>query len=275
MDNLRAAPFEHFTHHFARFNVCPGDVDWFDDDGFAAVINNAALLARIAKEAEIPGVLFDIEQYNAQLFNYQAQPDKDARSWDEYAAQVRKRGAEVMEAFQSQYEDIVIFTTFGYCLPWYQSGGQRPLAEVSYGLLAPLYDGMLDAANGRSRIVDGHESSYPYRRYTQLREAYGVMSESVLSICAHPEKYRQVFSFGFGIWMDCDWRNKGWSITDFTANHFTPEQFGRSLSYALRVSDEYVWIYTETPRWWSAEGQPVDLPDAYWEAVESRHPRPQ
>jgi hypothetical protein len=28
-----------------------------------------------------------------------------------------------------------------------------------------------------------------------------------------------------------------------------------------------VWIYTEQPRWWSAEGKTVKLPEPYAEAV--------
>jgi len=32
---------------------------------------------------------------------------------------------------------------------------------------------------------------------------------------------------------------------------------------ALDTSDEYVWIYTEKPRWWSEAGGPVNLPAAY------------
>jgi len=273
VDDLRAAGFRRMTHHFVRFNVCPGDVNWFDDQAFAAVVNNAALTARIAREAGLPGVLLDIEQYNTQLWDYGQQPQKETRPWGEYAAQVRVRGAQVMEAFQSAYPDLVIFTSFGYCLPWYQTGGERPLAEANYGLLAPFYDGMLEAWNGRSRLVDGHEASYPYRRYTQFREAYAVMSDKALAVCARPDVYREAFSFGFGIWMDMDWRNRGWDTTDLSRNYFSPEAFGRSLRYALRLSDEYVWVYTETPRWWSAEGTPKDLPEAYWRSVAGAAPR--
>src|SRR6266699_5178461 len=58
--DLRATQFYRFTDNFLRFNVCPGDVDWFDDAGFAAVINNARLAARVAREGRAPGVLFDI-----------------------------------------------------------------------------------------------------------------------------------------------------------------------------------------------------------------------
>jgi hypothetical protein len=35
----------------------------------------------------------------------------------------------------------------------------------------------------------------------------------------------------------------------------------------LLVADDYVWIHTETPRWWSADGGPVKLPLPYAEAV--------
>ena len=115
IDNLRNTPFNKFTDNFLRFNVTPGDVDWFDD--FSAILNNAKLAARVAKQGKIKGILFDIEQYNSALFNYSGQRYASAKSWDEYAEQVRKRGRELMEAFQSEYPDITIFLTFGYCLP--------------------------------------------------------------------------------------------------------------------------------------------------------------
>src|SRR5437016_2489844 len=68
---LKAAHFERMKHNFLRFNVTPGDVDWFDDAGFAAIVNNAKLAARVAKESGVcDGVLFDIEQYNTPLFSY-------------------------------------------------------------------------------------------------------------------------------------------------------------------------------------------------------------
>src|SRR5438128_2737684 len=50
IDELKSTKFTHFTHNFLRFNVCPGDVDWFDDAGFASVVNNARLAAHIARQ---------------------------------------------------------------------------------------------------------------------------------------------------------------------------------------------------------------------------------
>jgi hypothetical protein len=35
------------------------------------------------------------------------------------------------------------------------------------------------------------------------------------------------------------------------------------------VADEYVWIYSQSPRWWSETGASTNLPPAYVEAVRS------
>src|SRR4051794_31665599 len=54
-DDLRQIPRKQFTHNFLRFNVVPGDVQWFDDEAFAAVVANAKLAAMLAREAHAAG----------------------------------------------------------------------------------------------------------------------------------------------------------------------------------------------------------------------------
>lgn len=66
IDDLRATRFERLRHNLLRFNVTPGDLDWFED--YSAVINNARLAARVAREGGV-GILFDIEQYSAHVFD--------------------------------------------------------------------------------------------------------------------------------------------------------------------------------------------------------------
>jgi hypothetical protein len=266
LEDLKATPFRRFTHNFLRFNTTPADLDWFDD--FSPVLNNARLAARAAREGKCQGLLFDIEQYNHHLFDYHQQRDAGKKSWEEYSAQVRRRGQEVMQAFQQGFPGLTVFLTFGYSLPWSQSqGGKKPLSECTYGLLAPLLDGMVEAARGRTRLVDGYELSYSYKDPARFAAAYQTVREGLLSIVADPEKYHRVFSVGFGVWMDEDWRRKGWDTTDLTKNYYTPSEFEASVRRALEVADEYVWIYTETPRWWSADGKRVSLPDSYEAAL--------
>ena len=211
--DLKATPFTRMRHNFLRFNVTPGDVDWFDDVAFAPVLNNAKLAAKLAHDGGgCDGVLFDIEQYNNKLFRYPDQKHAATKSWDDYAAQVRKRGREVMDAFQQGYPDGVVMLTFAYSLPHAQAGGNpAKLARVDYGLLAPLLDGMVDATAGEAKLVDGFELAYGYREPGQFRQAYQTMKSGVLPMVnADHAKYRKVTSFSFGVWLDFNWRKLGW-----------------------------------------------------------------
>jgi len=86
-------------------------------------------------------------------------------------------------------------------------------------------------------------------------------------LMADPPAYRRVISAGFGLWLDYDWRKRGWKADKPDSNYFSPARFAESLRDALHWSDEYVWIYTEKPRWWSNEGKPVELPDVYVRSI--------
>lgn len=265
LKGLRAARFQ---QNFLRFNTTPANLDWFDDH--TAVLSNCRLAARLAKAGKCPGLLFDIEQYNAPLFDYRKQRDAKTKSWELYAAQVRQRGREVMEAFQAGYPGLTVFLTFAYSLPWLESAaGRGPLADCHYGLLAPFVDGLLESARGSTRLVDGHEISYGYKDAAQFNKAYQTMQSRLLPIVRDPDKYHRFVSLGFGVWMDQDWRKHGWNVEDVSKNYFTPSTFETSVRAALATTDEYVWIYTETPRWWSDQGGPVKLPPAYLEALRS------
>jgi hypothetical protein len=63
--------------------------------------------------------------------------------------------------------------------------------------------------------------------------------------------------------MDHDWRRAGWDQQDFAKNHFTPAEFESAVRHALDTSDEFVWVYSEQPRWWTKER----LPQAYVDAL--------
>jgi hypothetical protein len=266
-DDLESIGETRFRHNFLRFNTTPADLDWFDDH--AAVVENARLAAQLARAGRCEGILLDTEQYEGKLFDYAQQRDVKRRTWDDYAAEARRRGREVMTAFQEGYPDLTVFLTFGHSLLWKQGErGKKPLAECRYGLLVPFLDGMIDAARGRTRIVDGHEMSYGYRDADAFATAYRSIKQDAEALAADRDAYRRVVSAGFGLWLDYDWRKTGWDMADLEKNYFSPERFEISLRAAIDQSDEFVWIYTEKPRWWSGSGKAVDLPSAYIETVE-------
>ncbi len=262
VEDLKATPFSRFKHNFLRFNVTPGDLDWFDD--FSAILQNARLAGRVAKEGHCRGILFDIEQYEKPVFNYHEQRDAKSKRWEEYAAQAHRRGAEVMAAFEENFPDAVVFLTFGFSLPWSETdNGKKPLLECKYGLLSPFLDGMVEACHGPARLIDGHENAYGIRDPAKFVAAYETMKRGVLPIVTDDDKYARVFSFSFGIWLDADWHKTPWNADDVSKNIHPPDKFRDLVREALKVADEYVWIYSETPRWWSPEGKPVKLPESY------------
>ena len=266
IDDLKATRFKHLRHNFMRFNVTPGDLDWFDD--YSAVVTNAYLSARVAREGGV-GILFDTEQYNSQLFDYRNQPGAATKTWEQYAAQARQRGREVMAAFQAGFPRLKVLMTFGYgSKPWQESNaGKRPLRECTYGLLSPFLDGMIEAAQGGSQLIDGCESAYSYFEEKKFRTARQMIHKDVLAMVADREKYRKVFSASFGLWMDYQWKEKGWNVEHPERNPWTPDKFEEIVRTALTYADEYVWIYSETPRWWSDQGGPIKLPPAYDAAI--------
>ena len=265
-EDLRAVRGRGLKHNFLRVNVVPGKLDWFDDH--AAVMANIRLAASLAREGACDGILFDNEQYGGQLFDYGQQRDAKTKPWPEYAAQARLRGREVMTAMQEGFPGLTVLMTFGHSLPLHQmTKEKKPLSGVNYGLLAPFTDGMIEAVRDGTRLVDGYELSYGFKERAQFEDSRRDILEGSLMISGDPEKYRRIVSCGFGLWMDRNSHEVPWNPADFSKHHFQPHEFESSLRDALSLTDEYVWIYTEKPRWWTAAGGPQSLPAAYEQAV--------
>lgn len=261
--DLQATAFRRFTDNFLRFNTCPGDVDLFGD--WSAIVANAALGARIAREGALKGWMFDVEQYNRPLWEYGKAEHRADRSFGAYARQARIRGRAVMRAVAREYPDIVILLTFGHSLIQAQvERGKRP-EEASYALLPAFLDGMIEEAPPTTTIVDAFEMAYPYTERGQFLEAFHLIRSRAAAQSADPDRYRRAVRAGFGLWIDHDWRGRGWHTEPgaFAKNLRTPEGLETALREALSVSDRYVWLYSEKLNWWTGK----NVPAAYLEAV--------
>jgi hypothetical protein len=281
--DLRALRPRRFTELFLRLNVTPGDVGWFQDH--SAIVANARLAAELARVGRARGVLLDVEQYRGQLFDYRRQPLAEAYGWNAYARQVRLRGREVMAALEDGYPGLTLFLTFGHSLPWAQIiapaplggsepygagparnlplGARRSLGAVSYGLLAPFVDGLLEGARGGTRVVDGFELSYGFKDAKEFAAARRLVFREAVSIAIAPASYRRRLRLGFGLWLDYDWHRRGWRTDDLERNYFSPATFDGAVRAALAATDEYVWVYAETPRWWPTAATDASVPEAY------------
>lgn len=261
--NLRATPFVRFRHNFLRFANSPGDLDWFDD--YSSVLANLRLAASVARRGGSKGIFLDTENYKERIFAYPAQRDRKKRSFAAYSAQARRRGGEVMRAMESGYPGITVFLTLAGTHAMIQEWGDLIAPDKGdYGLLPPFVDGMIQAASSSATIVDGMEASFPLRRASEI-DIYLESHKWARAKSRNPAKYDRVISRSFSLWLDFDWRKRPWN--DGLQDYRTPDTFRDTIRRALELSDEYVWIYSETPRWWSAEGGRKHLPERWVRAV--------
>ena len=94
------------------------NIDWFDP-GWAAITRNMALFAQIAREAGFRGLQFDFEEYStphnplwryfaSRVFRqYRADRGLPEMGFEEYAAQARQRGRQMMTAVTAAYPDSI------------------------------------------------------------------------------------------------------------------------------------------------------------------------
>ena len=171
-----------------------------------------------------------------------------------------------MTAFQEGFPDLTVFVTFGHSLVWKQSdGGKKPLADCPDGLLVPFLDGMIEAADGkdpaRRRPRDVVWIPRVRRSSSQAREAIKVKAAG---LAADPLKYQSRRLRR--LWPLARLRPAQVTAGRPTRSRATispPSVSSRACERPSNNADEYVWIYTEKPRWWSKSGKPVDLPLAY------------
>jgi len=254
---------QRMRHNFVDFLMCPSEasnVDWFDD--FEPILHNCRLAARVARSWRYcEGVAIDPEEYHFPIWEYKEQKYANEYTYEQYAAQARRRGRQVMNAFEEEYPGITLFMLGAYSYAWDWKVGC---------LLPPFLDGMYEAAGTDVKIVDAIRA-YGYKEEHQFVDAYHTMAEEVLAIVANDRAYRQHRSLGFGIWIDYgrwgeDPRYAHWHASDPSfpgssrENYFSPSRLRDVVTILLNHSDEYAWLYNEVPKWWGPPQEPMGFP---------------
>ena len=88
---MRAAKTTTCRETFLTLYANPGDVDWFDDAGWPEVVDHWRLLARLAKQGGLRGLLYDAEPYTHphSQFRYGAQAGRGAHVGSAIAAKAK------------------------------------------------------------------------------------------------------------------------------------------------------------------------------------------
>jgi hypothetical protein len=251
IDDLAATKWEKFTDNFIQILSQPGDVDWFDDAGWDAIAHNAAVLARIVKAGNCVGLMLDPEEYGPhKLWTYAALPktERAGRSLDEFRAQVRRRGEQFIRAVNGELPNAKILCLFGPSLTFGRDRAGKP--ECS--LLAAFVEGIARGADAGTRIIDGCEQSYMYRTRTSFRAGRRdvLLARETFTDRTLFDRFVRV---GFGLWLDNGGKNRPWDLVQFQNNYFQSDTWQNAIHFGLSSSDEYVWVYSQQPNWWTGE----------------------
>ena len=270
---LKNIKFRRFTDNFLRFNLQPADVDWFDD--FSAPLHNARMWSEVTQETGVKGWKFDVEDYKDKTFVYSKQKYANKKSFDEYAAQIRLRGRQMMEAIQSRFPNIVLLLSLAHSYVNRTPKASSKLATLSsYGLLPAFVNGLLEVAGPRVRLIDGQEQAYGYLTSEDYFRGYHDIHQRALELVPPKlwKKYRDKMEAGVAIFANFQLavprsvaQGKHWAAT-----YLKPEErlrlFEQNVYQALKTTDEYAWLYSELMGWWES-GHQLPTPKGALDAV--------
>jgi hypothetical protein len=245
------------TENFLMVWANPGDVDWFDDQGWSQIVDHWRHLAWLATQGGLRGLCCDAEPYTKphQQFNYTTQPERDRHSFEEYRAKARQRGREVMQAVAAEFPDVTILTYRLLCdLLSYASldDPAQAMEGHTYGLQPAFIDGWLDAAPPTVTIVEGNENAYLYSQPEQFDRAFVQLRVEAPRLLApeHQAKVRAQYRVGHGLYLDAHANPPGskWHVPPL--NGSGAARLEANVTAAFRASDGYVWLWGEKGRWW-------------------------
>jgi hypothetical protein len=242
--------FTNVKHFFLQIDAVK-TADFFDD--WSVIINNWRLTARALKAAgpEFVGIEFDNEEYSAKVWTYPTDVNyASTKTLDQYIAQARLRGKQIMEACVAEFPEIKILSLHG---PYVSEPKSLVRTQGKMGiLLGAFFAGMVEGQGPKSLNIDGGEVyslrtvsdfavHYEGRKYTIATDEN---NSPLIPVNLRPLWPDRV-SISFGIADNC------------AANKTTSAELKATLEAALNQCDDYVWFYPESHAYLSG-GAPAE-----------------
>jgi hypothetical protein len=217
--------------------------DVFDD--WSVTVQNFANAAAALNDAGFVGICFDNEQYSAPWGDYPSGAKYYAtRTLNDYRAQMRLRGKQVMEAMVKVFPDIAVITLHGPSVsePNAPAALEFPQWQSGNELLGPYYAGFMEGVGGSAALnIDGGElytlrsasqflASYNWRKFDEPSAA---VNSPFIPASLRP-LWPQRISISYGVYDRA-----------FGGASMSASILGSTLTNALRQADHYVWFYTE------------------------------
>ncbi len=257
INDLKNCKFKQFTDNFVNIFFSPGTVQWNDNEAWKRIAEKAGICAWVSKESGCKGISLDFESYGKPLFLYNSE---NGLTWEETCRLVFQRGNEFIQSIAAQHPKAVIL-----CL-WMNSinvhSGRRTdpekiLRGTSYGLLPSFINGMLSAAPPDMILIDGCENGYYYdsrEEYQQAALDMVLWTGPAMNLVQTDlkQKYRNQVRAGFGFYLDMFSNPEGSTFYRGPRKDGTRmDRLRENVQAAWDSSDQYVWIYGESNRWWN------------------------
>lgn len=265
--DLTATKSPYFTDNFIlMWSGMDEGWDWFNDTDWAAAERNIYNFANTAKVGHFRGVAFDAEPYTFNPWVYEQQSQKRTKTFQGYQKQVRKRGAQFMQALQSGQPGAKVLTLG--LLSWMKwmtrvepSKLPQELAKHPYGLWPAFINGMLDVVPTSSAIIDGNEWSYYFTSAAAFDKTHDTIFKDVRKFVepANYQKYDKQVKTGQSVYIDLlinllpkDIKTS--PLAGTVQSFLSPENrlllLEHNIYHSLRTTDRYSWVYSEGVDWW-------------------------
>ncbi len=251
--------WDKFTDNFLTI-YSVSSMDWYSDSDWEKVLSKVKYNAKAARAAGCMGIVFDPESYGSSPWHYAKQKHIDQYTFEQYSVKAYQRGQQFMNAMESEIPNLKLLMFLQYSWLHYNTHNldpaKRPAAieKNIYGLMLPFLNGMLDQAGPKVQLIDGNEASYYYTKPEEYYSYYWAIRQGSQINVPHElkEKYERQVRAGNAVYLDHLYAMR---FKPNVSAGMTPEERAKwveqNVYYALKTSDEYVWLYSERMDWFN------------------------
>jgi hypothetical protein len=246
-------------------SAADGAYDWTNEIHWQAALANMRVIVRLAKAGGFKGIVFDVEPYGKNPWDYSTQPNPSAGKlpdFEAYAKLMNARGAAMMDMMEGEFPGLEIWCLFGLsansaALEELRAGADRTevFSKDSYGLWPAFFSGWIEASNESTSIIDGNETAYYYTKRQDFDAARAYIQKDFQQVLEPPyrEKYGRKINLGQAVYLDGIMASA--KSPRFIGYYLKSDEERRAMlrahvMNAMQTAQSLVWVYAELPKWW-------------------------
>lgn len=255
-NDLSAIQWGKFTDNFLLIRAAGySGAHWLDDKEWLIISKNLTKISKALSICKAKGIALDPEYYfkdtTLNPWVYRSSYYNNL-SYQQVGNFVRQRGKQFIEALQSYSPDVKILCFWLLGLVYAQNQ-TYPIAQTGMALYPFFVEGMLEAKNNSSEIIDGNESSYWYQTPANFLEAGSFIREKENQLLSKSaEAGYENISIAKAVYLDGLYAKAPQFEKGFDKQ--TKEKWlWNNLYLAYKTTDKYVWFYNENTNWWKSQ----------------------